>query len=507
MLGNLTRRRFLESSAGALVVSLLTLQGKLARAADQGGELTALSATAACAALRHGEITAENYATALLKRCDAGKPLNAFISLEPAMVMEAARAADKRRAAGAYLGPLHGLPIPMKDSVNTKDLPTTAGTPALRNFRPKDDAPIVRALDDAGAILLGKTNLHELSFGWTSTNLAFGAVKNPYDPTRIPGGSSGGTGVAVATGMAPLGVAEDTLGSIRVPASMCGIAGLRPSTFRYSPRGITPLTSVFDTAGPHARTVADLALFDSAVTGDFNPLLTGSLKGVRIGVSRAHYYAGLDPEVERVSADALRRLREAGTVLVEADVPDLPKLWDAVNFPIILHETKPTISQYLREFGAGVTFEQVLAMASPDVKGAMEMLVVPGAKGYPPQEAYDAARTKLRPALQQNFRKYFCETGVAAIAYPTVLVPPTPIGKDQELEINGSKVPFAVAMSRNVGPGSAAALPGLVLPAGLTKDGLPVGMEFDGPAGADRDLLALGIALEQVLGPIPPPRI
>lgn len=421
----LRRRRFLHLSAEAVAATFAASRVRRAWA-EGGGNLNSLHATAACDAMRKGDIKAEDYAAALLKRCEAGKLLNAFISLDPVRVMEAARAADRRRASGGYLGPLHGLPIPIKDSVNTKDLPTTAGTPALRSFRPKDDAPIVRALYDAGAILLGKTNLHELSFGWTSTNLAFGAVKNPYDPTRIPGGSSGGTAVAVATGMAPLGVAEDTMGSIRVPASMCGIAGFRPSTFRYSPRGIVPLTSVFDTAGPQARTVSDLVLFDSAITGDFNPRV-GLLKGVRLGISRAHYYSDLDPEIERVANDALKRLSDAGAVLVEADVPDLPKLWDAVNFPIILHEAMPMISKYLEEFGTGVTFDQLLKMASPDVKGALETLAMPGGKSYPPNEAYDSARATLRPALQQTFRKYFCER-LRGSSYGTSLMVPKPAG-------------------------------------------------------------------------------
>jgi Asp-tRNA(Asn)/Glu-tRNA(Gln) amidotransferase A subunit family amidase len=502
---SVNRRQCLLLGAQAAVAALAAGRANWAWAQQPSDNLTRLSALEACAAMRQGDIKAEDYAAALLARCEAGKPLNAFISLDPAQVMEAARAADRRRASGAYLGSLHGLPIPIKDSVNTKDLPTTGGTPALRNFRPKDDAPIVRALYDAGAILLGKTNLHELSFGWTSTNLAFGAVRNPYDPTRIPGGSSGGTAVAVATHMAPLGVAEDTLGSIRVPAAMCGIAGFRPSTFRYSPRGIVPL-SEFDTAGPHARTVSDLALFDSAITGDLSPLRAGSLKGVRLGISRTHYYADLDPEVEGVAGAALKRLSDAGAVLVEADVPDLPKLWDAVAFPIILHETMPMISTYLEEFETGITFDQLLAMASPDIKGAFELLVLLGGKSHPPKEAYDAARATYRPLLQQAFRKYFCETGVAAIVYPTTLVPATPIGQAQEVEINGKKLPFFVAMSRNIAPGSGAGLPGLVLPAGLTNGGLPVGVEFDGPAGTDRELLALGLAIEQALGPVPPPR-
>src|SRR5438552_2270665 len=193
---------------------------------------------------------------------------------------------------------------------------------------------IGKALDRSTAE--ASTDLHELSFGWTSTNLSFGAVKNPYDPTRIPGGSSGGTAVAVATRMAPLGVAEDTAGSIRVPAAMCAIAGFRPTTFRYSPRGVMPLTSVFDTIGPHARTVGDLALFDSVVTSDGSPLRPVALRGVRLGVSRLHYFADLDPEVARVAEEALTKLRDAGVVLVEADVPDVTRLVTAANSPIIL---------------------------------------------------------------------------------------------------------------------------------------------------------------------------
>src|SRR5262249_43259570 len=162
----------------------------------------------------------------LLARAQHCAKLNAFITLEPDTVLEAARAADQKRASGAELGALHGLPIPIKDSVNTKDYPTTGGTPALRYFRPESDAPLVHALRSAGAVVMGKTNLHELSFGWTSNNLAFGAVHNPYDPTRVPGGSTGGTAAAIAARIAPLGVAEDTEGSIRVPAALCGIVGL-----------------------------------------------------------------------------------------------------------------------------------------------------------------------------------------------------------------------------------------------------------------------------------------
>lgn len=188
-----------------------------------------------------------------LHRCEAAKHLNAFITLDPDRVLEAACEADRRRASGAQPGPLHCLPIPVKDSVNTKDYPTTGGTPALRNFHPAEDAKLIRILVDAGAIVLGKTNIHELSFGWTSNNLAFGAVHNPYDVRRIPGGSSGGTAAAVAAGMAPLGIAEDTQGSIRVPAALCGICGFRPTTHRYPNDGVMPITPLFSNSSSAVR--------------------------------------------------------------------------------------------------------------------------------------------------------------------------------------------------------------------------------------------------------------
>jgi len=480
----------------------VTIRGTLVSTSGVSS-LVDLSASAATALMRRGDLTAEDYAAALLARCEAARHLNAFISFAPEQVQEAARSADRHRAAGQRLGPLHGLPIPIKDSVNTADYPTTSGTPALRGFRPRQDAPVVRALREAGAIVLGKTNLSELSLGWSSTNATFGPVKNPHDPRRIPGGSSGGTAVAVATGMAPLGVAEDTCGSIRVPAAHCGVAGFRPTTFRYSPQGVMPLTPAYDTIGPHARTVADLVLFDSVVTGDFNPLPPVPPGRVRLAVSRAHYFAELHPEVARVTAEALKKLGEAGVTIIEADVPDLTTLAEAANFPIIYHDSVPMITRYLEEFETGVTFEQLLAAASPSVRENLEARARPGGRLWVSPEGYAAARDVHRPALQEAFRAYFCRTGTAAIAYPTTLVPATPIGQDQEVEIDGRSVPFRTAMSRNIAPGSCAGLPGLVLCAGLTRQGLPVGLELDGPAGTDRALLAVGETLERILGTSP----
>ena len=187
--------------------------------------------------------------------------------------------------------------MPVKDSVATADLPTTAGTAALRDFHPAADATVVARLRAAGAIVLGKTNLHELSFGWTSNNLTYGPVHNPWDRLRIPGGSSGGTAAAVAAGMAPLGVAEDTQGSIRVPAALCGVAGFRPTTGRYPNDGCAPISGLFDQIGPIARHVADLALFVAVMTGDDSPIETIALDGLRLGVAREYFFTGLDPSV------------------------------------------------------------------------------------------------------------------------------------------------------------------------------------------------------------------
>jgi mandelamide amidase len=442
---------------------------------------------------------------ALLEQCERGQALNAFISLDRERVLAAARAADQRRRTGAELGPLHGLPIPIKDSVNTNDLRTTVGTPALRGFQPKEDAPLVRTLRAAGAIVLGKTNLHELSLGWTSNNQAFGAVHNPYDPARIPGGSSGGTAAAIAARMAPLGVAEDTEGSIRVPAALCGVAGFRPTTSRYSSAGVAPISALFDQVGPHARAVGDLALFDAVVTGDFNPILPAVLKGVKLGVSRGYWFADLDVEVERITNAALRKLQEAGAELVEAEIPDLADLIQRTTLPVQAHDIFRTLPRYLQDTGTGVTFDQVVAHASPDVKGFFARFGE-GGSGFIAEEVYQAARDTYLPKLRENFRDYLARTGVAAIVFPATRIPATVIGQN-EVTIGDKKVSFSAAISRNIAPGSTAGLPGLVLPAGLTAGGLPVSLEFDGPSGTDRALLALGLSVERVLGHLAPPKV
>jgi len=505
----LSRREFISlvsvSAAAAAATGCKGKNAMMERKEVSTSELLGLSAFDVVAKIRNGEVTAERYAAVLLERCQQAKALNAFITLPQERVLEAARAADRRRSSGARLGPLHGLPIPVKDSVNTKDMPTTGGTPALRNFRPPEDAPIVRALLAAGAIVLGKTNLHELSFGWTSNNLAFGAVHNPYDVQRIPGGSSGGTAVAVAARMAPLGLAEDTEGSIRVPAAMCGIAGLRPTTGRYVSTGAVPISPLFDQVGPQARTVADLVLFDSVVTGDGGALRATELKGTKLGLARSYWFRDLDSVLERVTNEALAKLQAAGAELIEADVPGLARLIELTTNPVQNHDVRYALPKYLVEYGAGVTFDQLISQASPEIQRDFRDLL-PGGKLFVGDKEYQLVRDRHLPELKEVYRQYFAHTGVAAIVFPATMIPPPLIGEDVEVSIGGKKVPFETAVGRNIAPGSTAGLPGLVVAAGTAPGGLPIGLEFDGPAGSDRALLALGLSVERVLGAVPAPK-
>jgi indoleacetamide hydrolase len=501
----LTRRNFL-AGASAFISGAHAWAGSPA-SAGTGAPLTDLSATEAVDRMRRGELSSEAYAQALLDRCASEKALNAFITLEPERVLREARAADQLRAKGAKLGPLHGLPIPVKDSINTRDYPTTVGTPALRHFRPAEDAPLVAQLRGAGALVLGKTNLHELSYGWTSNNHAFGAVHNPYDPSRIPGGSSGGTAAAVAAHMAPLGIAADTEGSIRVPAALCGLVGFRPTTGRYSAVGLAPITALFDQPGPHARRVRDIELFDSVVTGEQGPLDVPELGKVRLAVCRSYYFEGLDPEVARVAEASLTKLETAGVTLVETEIPELADLIARVTGPVQYHDTEPTLRAYLAEYRTGVTFEQLVAQASEDIRATFAQYVLPGGRDVVSDAAYRKAVDRDLPHLRAVLRDTFGRTKTMALVFPATLTTAPRIGDEGMLSFGGRKVSFDVAMSRNIDPGSTAGLPGLVMPAGLAANGLPVSLEFDGPAGSDRALLGLGAAVERVLGTEPPPRI
>lgn len=464
-------------------------------------KLHELGVVEAAAAIRKGELTAEQLSSALLARAHAQKQLNAFVTLDADAVLEAAGAADAHRRAGKPLGALHGVPIALKDNINTAAFPTTAGTPGLRSHRPKRNAPVAQALINAGAIVFGKLGMHELAFGITSNNPGFGAIHNPFDPRRVPGGSSGGSGAVVGARVVPASLGTDTGGSVRVPAAFCGVQGFRPTVRRWSQAGIVPISSTRDTAGPLARNAADLAAIDTAVTGEGGTLAAKPLKGVRIGVPRGYFWEDLEHETARICTAALDTLRHAGAVLVEADLPGLGPLNEAVSFTVALFECKRELDRYLEEEGLSQRFADIVAeVASPDVKPALASLLEPATAV--PEQAYRDAITTHRPKLIDLYRSYFAAQNVTSVVFPTTPLPAPLIGEDEAVTLNGHDLPTFLTVIRNTDPGSNAGIPGISVPAGMTSGGLPVGLAFDGPPGGDRDLLSLALAAEAVF-PVP----
>ncbi len=517
-----SRRTFLKTSGAVATTSLLgaAVSGCGGGGDDGPAEMTtaeqlALTSSQAIAAIQAGGLAAETYVTTLIARAEALKELNAFITLNKTGALTAARAIDAMRKAGTALPTLAGLPIVVKDNINTRDLPTTGGTPALRNVQPTANAPSLQKLIDAGAIVLGKTNMHELAFGITSTNLASfaGPVKNPYDKTRITGGSSGGTAAAIAARIAPSGLGTDTGASTRLPAALCGIVGLRPSVGnggaqrRYTDtNAVVPISHTRDTVGPMGRTVADVALLDAVITGRAMPAAIG-LKGLRIGVP-ASFWAGLDTQLAAVMTAARAKLTAAGMVLVDVDTVGLAALNDKVSFQVALHEPIADIPAYLAATGvAGVTVASLAAqIASPDVKGAFGAIL-----GDVFGPAYADAINIYRPQMQALYASYFADNALDAMMFPTTILPAVAIDAlngSSTVSINGgASVDEFGTYIRNTDPGSNAGIPGLSVHAGMTAGGLPVGLELDGPVGSDQRLLGIGMSIEALLGLAPAPPV
>jgi len=344
---------------------------------------------------------------------------------------------------------------------------------------------------------MGKTNLHELSGGWTSQSAAFGQILNPYNKTRVPGGSSGGSAAAVASRMAPLAIAADTFGSIRVPASFCGVVGLRPGFGRYPNAGIMSLTlDKFDQVGPLVRDVKDLVLFDEAVTGD-PPLPTRPLSSLRVGISPAYFLSGLDVDVERVTLDAIDRLRRGGATVVSVDMPDV--IWDSLATVSVLisYESRLSVAAYLEEYETGVAFSELVRRLGPRMRALFE-------KSPPPHAEYLTALRK-RDQVRAEVAQYFAALALDVVLFPSTRTYAVPLGDPMEVEIRGVRVSIFQALGRNIALGSLASLPCLVLPAGVSSCGLPIGLEFVAPSGRDRELMAAGSALQTALGTVPLP--
>jgi indoleacetamide hydrolase len=512
-----SRRSLLQSTgvfvAGSASPGLALLAGCASTPAPISEKtMQDMTASEALSRIRSGRLSAQVYVGAMLDRAERMKDLDALITIDRPGAIEQARKVDAMQAGGAALPVLAGLPIVVKDNINSRDLPTTGGTAALRSVRPTANAPTLQKLVDAGAIVIAKANLHELAFGITSTNLSTfaGPVKNPYDRTRIPGGSSGGTAAAIAARIVPAGLGTDTGGSTRIPAALCGIVGLRPSVGnggaerRYDGAGVVPISHTRDTVGPMGRTVGDVALLDAIITGEPPIFAAASLSGLRIGTP-ASFWAGLEPQLAAVMAQARSRLASSGVVFVEVDTVGLAALNDKVSLPIALHEPIADIPAYLAATGVtGIGVREIAAgVASPDVKGAFGAI-----EGDVAGPGYGDAIRFFRPQMQRLYADYFKGNRLEAMMFPTTVaaaIPIDPVAGSGKFMLNGKEVETFATFIRNTDPGSNAGIPGLALPAGMTAAGLPVGLELDGPLGTDRRLIAIGLAFENVLGPLRPP--
>lgn len=502
------------SSRRPSVVTCASISGLLTgvtRMSDitTSSDLHLLSATEAAARIRDGSITAVAYATALLHRCRDNADLKAFITLDENWVLEKARMADLDRTSNKPMGPLHGVPISIKDSINTRDIATSVGTKVLAGFRPQRDADIITPIKASGAILFGKNNLVEMSYGLTGVNAHYGQARNPYDKKRVTGGSSSGAGASIAARLVPMAIGGDTVGSIRVPASLCGIVGFRPTTGRWPGGDVAPISHTFDTLGPMARTVEDCALLDAVVTG--RPHVTATpernLKGVRIGYAPKQHLDLIDGEVDHAFKLSLAKLKDAGAELVEIDLGDdfMPLAREA-NWPIFWHETMPHIEEYLAACGAPVTFQQIYEGLGDILKGYWSHAVLPDGPAYPSKETYQASLNVHRPTLQKRYAESYRSNSIDALVFPTTPAVAPLIGEDAEITIAGQVV-NVLTIGKNVFASSCAGQPGITLPIGLSSNGMPIGMEIDGKPNDDAKLLNLATRISAVVGQIAPPAI
>ena len=482
-------------------------------------EATVDSIHAAC---RDGSLTATELVERYLARIDAydrkGPALRAFITVNPSAIDEAARLDAEYQSRQGKVGPLHGIPIVLKDNFNTRDLPTTGGSVAMKNSRPSADAFTVDRMRRAGAIVLGKTNLQELARGGVSLSSLGGQVLNPYDLTRTPGGSSGGTGVALAANMAVLGAGSDTGQSIRSPASANSLVGIRPTRGLVSRAGVMPNSCTQDEVGPLARTVRDAALLLDVMAG-YDPMdpitalgvgkrpasyvaaLAGAtLQCVRIG-ALANVYGQEErhAEVNRVMDQVMRTMEAQGATVVRFDLPaSFDKL--AANVSTDRFEASAAFDQYLAELGAGppvASFRQLVASktATPDVQKTMEAeLAIQDGLNDPTYRERTMNREKLRILLAAKM----ADLQLDAILYPLQRVLVAPTGQPDQPERNG-------VLSHGTG------FPAVTFPAGFSTPssnapiGVPIGAEILGLDYSEPKLLSIAHAFEQAAKVRKPP--
>jgi indoleacetamide hydrolase len=483
-----------------------TKAGESVTTAPNFDRLEDLGVARAAAAIRNGDITSEAYSSTLLDRARRYSDLNSFITIDDPAVLEAAREADKARAAGST-APLLGVPLAVKDSYLTRGLRTTIGMGTLDKFMPTEDANTVRAIKDAGGIVFGKNNLVEMSYGLTGDNAGYGQVKNPYGHAHVPGGSSSGSGASVAARLVPAALGGDTVGSIRVPASLCGVVGFKPTTGRWNREGVVPISHTLDTTGVFARSVEDCALIDQVITKSPAAMHSNraDLKGTKFAYAPRQYLALVDPDIEAHFKDTLRRLRDAGAEIIEIDLgEDFGSIAERATWNIFFHETMPDISEFLAQKNLPVSFNQIYDGLKPEIKDLWAEMVLPSGSAFTSEETYKAALHVERPEIQRRFGEIFARHGADAFLFPTTPCVAPSIEHRMQFTIGDHEVSYLV-LAKNTVPTSGAGLPGVSVPIGQSSNHLPIGIEIDGAHGSDRALLDLAERVQAITGHLPAP--
>ncbi len=451
-------------------------------------ELCSLSVFDLAPSYRRGELSPVEVVQAHLNRCERWNPvLNAYLVLMRDSAMEAARAAEALFRAGIDLGLLQGVPVSVKDLIRVQGTRTTAGSRVLLEA-PVDqsDAWVVRRLRAAGSIIMGKTNLHEFAIGDPDPKGPFGLVQNPRRIGWHPGSSSSGAGAAVAAGLGVVGIGTDTGGSVRIPASLCGVVGLKPTTGSISLEGIIPLSWTLDSVGPLARRVKDVTVALAGLRNsggmetesDFLDLLNQTVRGSRVGVPRGEFYEKVQPAVRDAFEGTLRTLRDLGCQLIDFEPPGLAEMVELTL--VIMQAEGSAYHQRYRQYDHlyGDNFRERI---------------------FPGREVKALTYLKARQR-QMEFQQEWLDLsrGFEVLVTPSgpAVAPPHGVST---VEIQGSLIPFREALSRFTRPFNFLGWPALSLPNGINDEGLPTGLQIAGPPDSERRLLLLGHHLEQAL--------
>jgi aspartyl-tRNA(Asn)/glutamyl-tRNA(Gln) amidotransferase subunit A len=402
--------------------------------------------------------------------------LNAFITVTEQSARQRAEELDRELASGRNRGPLHGIPIAHKDLIATKGVRTTSGSKLFADHVPKADARVAEKLNAAGAVMLGKTGLHELAYGITSDNPHFGTIRNPRNPEHIPGGSSGGSGVAVATGMALMATGTDTGGSIRIPASYCGVVGIKPTYGLVSVAGVQPLGFSLDHIGPLTTSVADARLsLDAMADGSQRMPPPSSVRDIRVGVPQNYYIDQVAPEVREAVHAAAKKAEGLGVQVIPVRVPDIDAI-SAASLVILLSEAAALYEPYLdRHSEIGVDVRALL------YQGRL----------VPATDYVNAQR--LRKVLANEFRALFCT--IDCLFTPATPITAPRIGQ-REIVIDGQTLDTRLVTTRFARGFNALGFPALVMPCGETPEGMPIGLQMVGRPFEENLLFKLGEALE-----------